>query len=65
MTIATLRLSYSIAQRAPHTYPTEIEYDPCSIPAEAIVSMGSYAVSHDEAIFPDSFTFLLNEGERT
>lgn len=51
-------MSYGIVQRSPRVsdkFP--LIYKTWTIPAGTIISMDNYLVSHDEAIFPDSFTF--------
>ncbi|GKZ66598.1 hypothetical protein AnigIFM60653_002813 [Aspergillus niger] len=53
-----IRMSYGIVQRSPRVsdkFP--LIYKTWTIPAGTIISMDNYSVSHDEAIFPDSFTF--------
>ncbi|RAL03205.1 cytochrome P450 [Aspergillus ibericus CBS 121593] len=53
-----IRLSYGIVQRSPRTtgrFP--LVYKTWTMPPGTIISMDNYSVSHDEEIFPDSFTF--------
>lgn len=53
-----LRLSYGTSQRMPRAYDAgPLAYREWSIPPGTMLSMDNYAVSHDEAIFPDSFRF--------
>ncbi|KAL1621024.1 hypothetical protein SLS56_009387 [Neofusicoccum ribis] len=53
-----LRLTYGPGSRMPRRYPGgALRYADWAIPAGTLVSMDNYAVSHDEAIFPDSFRF--------
>ncbi|KAK7542635.1 putative P450 monooxygenase [Phyllosticta citribraziliensis] len=54
-----LRLSYGTSQRMPRAFPNgALHYRNWTIPAGTMVSMDTYAVSHDEEIFPDSFSFI-------
>ncbi|KXH25873.1 cytochrome P450 [Colletotrichum simmondsii] len=53
-----LRFAYGTSQRLPRTLEDEpLRYGEWLIPVGATVSMDNYAVSHDEAIFPDNMTF--------
>ena len=53
-----LRLSYGTSQRMPRAYPNgTLQYADWTIPKGAMLSMDNYAVSHDETIFPQSFSF--------
>ncbi|KAF6815012.1 cytochrome P450 [Colletotrichum plurivorum] len=53
-----LRFAYGTSQRLPRTLQDEpLRYGDWLIPVGATVSMDNYAVSHDEAIFPDNMTF--------
>lgn len=54
-----LRFSYGTTQRMPRIAPkTDLQYKDWHLPAGIIMGMDSYAVSHDEEIFPDSFRFI-------
>jgi len=54
-----LRLSYGTSQRMPRAYPNgTLQYKEWTIPPNTMVSMDNYAVSHDEKIFPNSFSFI-------
>lgn len=53
-----LRLSYGIAQRMPRISDTQsITYQSYVLPPRSVISMSNFSVSHDEELFPDSFTF--------
>ncbi|KAJ6443717.1 Trichodiene oxygenase [Purpureocillium lavendulum] len=52
-----LRFAYGTSQRLPRTLHEPLRYKDWLIPEGATVSMDNYAVSHDEAIFPDNFSF--------
>ncbi|KAH7032184.1 putative P450 monooxygenase [Macrophomina phaseolina] len=53
-----LRLSYGTSQRMPRAYPDgPLAFGAWTIPPGTLLSMDNYAVSHDEAVFPDSFRF--------
>ncbi|KAK1637102.1 cytochrome protein [Colletotrichum phormii] len=53
-----LRFAYGTSQRLPRTLEDEpLRYGEWLIPVGATVSMDNFAVSHDEAIFPDNMTF--------
>lgn len=53
-----LRLAYGTTQRIPRIFDQEaIRYHVYVLPRGTVVSMDIYSVSHDEAIFPDSFTY--------
>ncbi|KAK8066220.1 cytochrome P450 [Apiospora hydei] len=54
----SLRLTYGTSQRMPRILDKEPTiYKEWVIPAGTIVSMDNWPVSHDETIFPDSFSF--------
>jgi cytochrome P450 len=54
----SLRLSYGVVGRLARVWPNEpMPYQHWIIPAGTPVSMTSYDVHHDEAIFPQSFEF--------
>ncbi|KAK1143049.1 hypothetical protein N8T08_007113 [Aspergillus melleus] len=55
----SIRLSYGTAQRSPRVSQTfDLPYKSSYvIPRGSIVSIDNYAISHDEAIFPDSHEF--------
>ena len=56
--IKALRLSYGVAQRLQRLSPTaSTQYGPYTIPPGTEISMSGYWISHDEDIFPDSYTF--------
>ena len=59
MKIPAIRLSYGTAQRSPRVSQTfDLPYKSSYvIPRGSIVSIDNYAISHDEAIFPDSHEF--------
>ncbi|KAI9642746.1 hypothetical protein NHQ30_008477 [Ciborinia camelliae] len=53
-----LRLSYGTSQRLPRTLTdVALPYGKYVLPVGTTVSMDNYAVSHDEAIFPDSHSY--------
>ncbi|MCJ1391688.1 hypothetical protein MMC18_004553 [Xylographa bjoerkii] len=53
-----LRLSYGTSQRFPRTlHSGPIVYKGWTIPPGVTVSMDNYAVSHDEYVFPNSFSY--------
>lgn len=53
-----LRFSYGTTQRMPRIAPVDLQYKGWLIPKGVIVGMDSYAMSHDEVIFPNSFAFI-------
>ncbi|TVY27685.1 Cytochrome P450 monooxygenase [Lachnellula hyalina] len=54
-----LRLSYGISSRNPRVYADrELRYKEWTIPAGTQVAMTAVDVCHDEAIFPDSHSFI-------
>lgn len=56
--VAALRLSYGVTQRLPRIFDREvIEYKQHVLPPGTIISMDIYGVSHDEAVFPNSFAY--------
>lgn len=60
-----LRLSYGFVGRSPRQFDKDLRYGEWTIPASAIITMTVIDVCHDEAIFPDSHSFIperwLNE----
>lgn len=55
----SLRLSYGIAARNPRVYADrELRYKEWSVPAGTPVGMSVYDVCHDEALFPDSHSYV-------
>ena len=53
-----VRLSYGVSTRSPRVSPdASMKYGEWMIPAGVPVSMTIYDVSHDERIFPESFSF--------
>ncbi|KAK1144850.1 hypothetical protein N8T08_004863 [Aspergillus melleus] len=53
-----VRLSYGVSQRASRVSDhITLTYKSYVIPPGTIISMDNYSVSHDESIFPDSYTF--------
>ncbi|KAI9651889.1 MAG: hypothetical protein M1831_007511 [Alyxoria varia] len=58
-----LRLSYGIAQRQPRTSSEPIVYESSDstvrqvLPPGVLVGMDIYSISHDETLFPDSFSY--------
>ncbi|KAG8525631.1 uncharacterized protein KY384_009275 [Bacidia gigantensis] len=54
----TLRLSYGTSQRNTRVSQTvATRYKGYSIPAGTEISMSTYAMAHDEGVFPESFAF--------
>ncbi|KAH8749226.1 cytochrome protein [Diaporthe sp. PMI_573] len=54
----SLRLAYGTSQRIPRIFDQEeIAYKDYVLPRGSIISMDIYDVSHDESIFPDSFSY--------
>ena len=53
-----LRLSYGVVQRSPRRYHRlTLQYKDWTIPPNTLVSMDTYHMHHNEAVFPDSFVF--------
>lgn len=53
-----IRLSYGVVQRGPRISDKfTLSYKSWVIPKNTAISMDIYSVHHDEAIFPDSFTY--------
>lgn len=52
------RLSYGLSARNPRTRRTPLQYGGWTIPANTNISMTIPEVSHDESIFPDSYSFI-------
>ncbi|PYH94387.1 cytochrome P450 [Aspergillus ellipticus CBS 707.79] len=53
-----IRMSYGVVKRTPRiSEKFPLVYKNWVIPTNTIISMDIYAVSHDETIFPDSFTY--------
>ncbi|THC99244.1 hypothetical protein EYZ11_001243 [Aspergillus tanneri] len=53
-----IRMSYGVAQRASRISDTiTLRYKSYIIPRGTVISMDNYSISHDESIFPDSYTF--------
>ncbi|RAH87352.1 cytochrome P450 [Aspergillus japonicus CBS 114.51] len=53
-----IRLSYGVVQRGPRISDKfTLNYKSWVIPKNTAISMDIYSVHHDEAIFPDSFTY--------
>ncbi|KAG8158392.1 hypothetical protein KVR01_011514 [Diaporthe batatas] len=54
----SLRLSYGLSQRSPRIFEHEdTVYKNHIIPRGSTISMDTYDVAHDEALFPDSFSY--------
>ncbi|TVY33221.1 Cytochrome P450 monooxygenase [Lachnellula occidentalis] len=57
--LESFRLSYGIAARNPRVYgDKELRYKEWTIPAGTSVGMTVFDVCHDEAIFPDSHSYI-------
>lgn len=57
-TRSAFRLSYGTAERTSRTSATKtIMYQSYVLPPGSVISMSNFSVSHDENLFPDSFTF--------
>jgi cytochrome P450 len=54
-----IRLSYGNVFRLPRTSPDgPLHYGPYTIPSTTPVSMGHYSMHHNEALFPNSHSFV-------
>ncbi|KAF2274052.1 cytochrome P450 [Westerdykella ornata] len=53
-----VRLSYGLSARNPRTYDKPLQYKQWVIPPKTIVAMTIPEVSHDEDIFPDSYSYI-------
>jgi cytochrome P450 len=53
-----LRLSYGISARNPRIHDKPIQYKDWSIPAGTAIGMMIVDVAHDEAIFPNSHSYV-------
>ncbi|SMR44066.1 unnamed protein product [Zymoseptoria tritici ST99CH_3D1] len=55
----SLRLTYGVCEKRSRAYDGgDLMYGEWRIPAGTFVGMSNYDVSHDEEIFPDSFSFI-------
>lgn len=51
-------MTYGIGQRKPRAFDGALVYEEWTIPGGTFVGMNNWDVSHDETIFPDSFSFI-------
>jgi cytochrome P450 len=52
------RMSYGLSARNPRTHDKPLQYKDWTIPANTIIAMTVPEISHDEEIFPESYSYI-------